>query len=185
MKKIVSSTFVKYPCFVPMINSHFDEFRADIITDFPETIIPTASEMDLQDGVMWRVNLRPFKNIITYDDGEIIEHRFERGFITDLGSVPPVFQSVIRSDDADAVTGFLNHDLDYQTKHFGANKKGFQKANQLLYDTCLFYKLPHIKAVLVKQAVDSWVGLNIYKRRLARDKNAAGFVVVRRAEDVV
>ena len=184
MKKIANITFRKYPCFVPMVNSHYEDFRKDIILDFPDVSIPTEVEMGLQDDVMWRVNLRPFVTIVTYNDGSSVEHHFNRGFITDYGSVPSAFQSLIRSDDPRGVVGFWNHDLDYQTKAFGYNSKGFKKANKLLLDTCLYYKLPHVKALLVKQAVDSFVGKAIYKKKLERDVAPDGFVIERKADNV-
>ncbi len=177
-KRISSIRLESYPVLVPMINSEYYYIRRQLLIDYPEITIPTRDEMKLNGETLWYINIKQFKLHIEYSSGKMMVITFDIGFPTDNGSVPPFAQGWIKNNDPNCLIGFFAHDLAYQTKCFGLDRRGFKQANRLLRDICDYYKKDWLKNATIESAVGSFFGWSEYKKRLKRDRVPYGSIKI-------
>ncbi len=173
-KKILMVRLEGYPSFVPMVNSEYEYLQREITRDHPDIGIPNVDDMIIDKNVLWYINTKKFSVHIHYSNGQRLVVEFDVGFQTDNGSIPSVFQSVIKNNDPNAVIGFWVHDLLFQTKYFGDDKKGFRRANKVLTDICRYYGENKFNTALIGNSVNSPIGWWNYKKRLKRDRVVHG-----------
>lgn len=162
------------PIFVPVVNKHYSRIREELFNEYDITI-PTMMDMKLDKNVLWYVSVVPFSVTVMYKTFEYRFH-FYKGFMTDNGSIPHFLQSFITNNNPMAVVGFFCHDLMYQTKALGKNKKAWKKANEIMADILLWYGLNPITNQITKSAVDSPIGWINYIREFERDTTTRGRV---------
>ena len=75
-----------------------------------------------------RLLLSPITITITFKSSMWWQYRFERGYITDLASVPSFFRSKVDNDDIDLLAAALVHDCNFAIHHHS-----FEKTNELFY----------------------------------------------------
>lgn len=131
-----------------------------------------------------RVLLSDLTINIKFEGNTGFRYVFNRGYLTDLASVPNYFRSFIDNDDIDIIAAALVHD-----RNFSVHRLGFRQTNELFYKMFLtrdgvpgsndkWLSLP-IRARLAWAAVSSPVGRllwkRIQKRRYARATNTSRF----------
>ena len=177
-KRIASIRLEGYPALVPMIDSEYIYIRRQLLIDYPHINIPKKEDMLLNGDTLWYININPFKLHIEYSSGKMMVISFEVGFPTDNGSIPSFAQGWIKNNDPNCILAFFAHDLVYQTKEFGINRKGFKMANRLLRDICDYYKKDWVKHSVIESAVNSHFGWSNYKKRFERDRIPYGTVSI-------
>lgn len=174
MRKVRDIRIIGLPVFVPVVNKHYTKIKRDIHTGYGIEI-PSKVDMELDKNVLWYVSVACFSVHVVYDSFEY-KFSFSQGFMTDNGSIPHFLQSIITNNNPMALIGFFCHDLLYQTKHFGENKKAWRKSNQIMKDILSWYGLNPVTNQLIKSAVDTPVGWSNYKKRFKRDTTPKGGV---------
>jgi hypothetical protein len=114
-----------------------------------------------------RVVINPVTVRILFVGGEYVEYIFNRGWITDLASVPKFFRGVIDNDDLDLLAAAYVHDANF-TGHYlqtqpgsDGELKGLWRTNEL-FRLMIRHRGAKFKAWLAHKAVDSIVGHALY-----------------------
>jgi hypothetical protein len=141
-------------------------------------VLPTRKELGEQFTNL--EDLRILLNRVTvrveFRNRRPLEYTFDRGFITDLASVPKCFRSFVDNDDLRILVAALVHDYNFST-HFldpetakgqPVENVGFRRANKLFYGMCRNRRLPWVRCVLAYVAVNSVVGRAKYEKECPR-----------------
>lgn len=148
-----ASPTVKY-CLPDYYDFLVDEFQKAYSVHLPH-----RQYMSFDKKTTWRALCEPYKIWVIWEDSSIWEYSFERGFLTDLASVPSNLRSIIDNDNPCIIIGALIHDGYYQTK--GAfdcitSGQGKKEADDLLRETCLYYGMAKPYAWAVHESVDKF-----------------------------
>lgn len=109
-----------------------------------------------------RILLSPITITINFVDTSWIQYKFERGFMTDLASVPKFFRNVIDNDDLDLLSAALVHDANFSV-HF----MPFKQTNRL-FKNMIQSRGKKFKGCLAWVAVSSIIGRRRWKQLKAK-----------------
>jgi hypothetical protein len=120
-----------------------------------------------------RILLNDLVVTIYFKTGTKYQYIFQRGYITDLASVPGFFRGVVDNDDIDVILAALVHD-----RNFSVHSLTFKQTNELFYKMFLARKgipgsdekwvsLPR-RARIAWFSVNSVVGRFLWKRMAKR-----------------
>lgn len=122
-----------------------------------------------------RIVLAPITIRIYFRRRTTLEYQFDRGFITDLASVPKSFRSFVDNDDVKLVSAALIHDYNFSTHYLNpvggrfASNKGFRLANKLFYGMIRKRGYSLGRSIIAYLAVNSIVGRAKYEKNVLRD----------------
>jgi len=102
--------------------------------------------------------------------GTRYEFSFDKGYMTDFGSVPPIFRSFIDNDDPHAIFAFLIHDALYQTRCLEVDpniptESCWREANRIMYELLKDGGVNVASSLLATVGVMTGVGWREYKTR--------------------
>ena len=122
-----------------------------------------------------RIVLSPILITITFRGRRPLRYEFDRGFITDLASVPSSFRGVVDNDDVKLAAAALCHDYNFST-HFlnpvggrTPSNKGFRLTNKLFYGMIRERGYSLGRSIIAFLSVNSIVGRARYAKNVARD----------------
>ncbi len=143
--------------------------------EFGITLPPREDLSKFGDPEDLRILLAPISITIYFRKRRTLEYQFDRGFITDLASVPSSFRSVVDNDDIKLAAAALVHDYNFSTHYLNPiggrtpSNVGFRLANKLFYGMIRKRGYPWVKSVVAYLAVNSIVGRARYEKNVARD----------------
>lgn len=124
-----------------------------------------------------RILLSEIRIVIRFEDRRPLEYVFERGFISDLASVPKVFRSLVDNDDLRLLVAALVHDYNFSTHFLDPSRTsdgqpvenlGFRRANKLFYSMARKRGLSQFRCAVAYLAVNSIVGRAKYEKECPR-----------------
>jgi hypothetical protein len=113
-------------------------------------------------------------------EGVRYEFSFKKGYMTDFGSVPPIFRSFIDNDDPHAIFAFLVHDALYQTRCLEVDPnvpttECWRKANRIMYELLKEGGVNVASSLLATIGVMTGVGWREYRTRSLFDLEVIKF----------
>ena len=112
-----------------------------------------------------RILLNRLTITTTFANTSWIQVQFDRGYITDLASVPRFFRNVVDNDDVKLAPAALVHDY-----FFTVHDLPFNETNELFYQMALHNGYNKARAFLALVSVSSPIGLYRF-RKLAKRRN--------------
>lgn len=99
---------------------------------------------------------------VTFKNTSWIQVQFDRGYISDLASVPRAFRNFVDNDDIKLAPAALVHDY-----FFAVHKLSFGETNELFYQMALHNGYNKLRAFVALVSVSSPIGLYRF-RKLAK-----------------
>lgn len=161
--------------------SKYDEIKRDWEEEFGITLPPRSGLSVFGNLDDLRIVLAPITITIYFKDRRPLRYEFDRGFITDLASVPKAFRSIVDNDDLKLLGAALVHDYNFTTWFLGPNHKGCLRANKLFYGMIRKQGYGLGKSIIAFLSVNSIVGRARYQHNIRRDpwteKTARSYVL--------
>ena len=110
-----------------------------------------------------RIVLNPITITVELDGGEWLQYRFNKGWITDLASVPWFARGIIDNDDLDLLAAAYVHDANFSHHYLGDTNAGLERTNDLFREM-IKYRGHNLKAWFAHAAVDSIIGHALYQK---------------------